>query len=487
MFDLKDVGDTFSPDAAADAAQSPSLPWILARSGLPYFVTEDGEPWTPIGQNDAISWPELSGLFCRRDLPGVERHLRWLKASGVTCLRLMLEYAQGQHRYIEKPVGCFAPNMVRLWDDLFALCEKVGLHILLTPFDTFFTWVRWKHHPYNSRNGGPCSGRQRLLSCPATREAVKARLEFATRRWGGSPALFAWDLWNEAHPAHAEGDVGAIVRFIDEVGPWLRQLEARLHGRAHLQTVSVFGPELLKTPELAEPIFRHPALDFANTHLYATGTIDDPRNTVAPALATGRLIRAAINETRDMRPVFDSEHGPIHSFKDRHRTLAENFDNEYFRHMQWAHLASGGAGGGMRWPNRHPHVLTPGMRTAQASLSRFLPLIEWTRFRRRNLNEEIGLSERGVAAFACGDDRQAIVWLLRTNSLDVRGKITPKAKSVQVSVPGLDRGCFRIVIFDTITGRLVGERQIEHRNLGGELELEVVLSADVALALRRLA
>jgi mannan endo-1,4-beta-mannosidase len=107
------------------------------------------------------------------------------------------------------------------------------------------------------------------------------------------------------------------------------------------------------------------------------------------------------------------------------------------------------------------------MRTAQASLSRFLPLIEWTRFRRRNLNEEIGLSEPGVAAFACGDDRQAIVWLLRTNSLDVRGKITPKAKSVQVSVPGLDRGCFRIVIFDTITGRLVGERQIKHRNLGG--------------------
>ncbi|TIL77742.1 MAG: hypothetical protein E5Y81_12695, partial [Mesorhizobium sp.] len=35
---------------------------------------------------------------------------------------------------------------------------------------------------------------------------------------------------------------------------------------------------------------------------------------------------------------------------------------EYFRHLQWAHLAAGGAGGGMRWPNRSPHVLTPGMR-----------------------------------------------------------------------------------------------------------------------------
>lgn len=73
-----------------------------------------------------------------------------------------------------------------------------------------------------------------------------------------------------------------------------------------------------------------------------------PRDTVAPALAVGRLIRAALAEAAIGRPVFDSEHGPIHTFKDRKRTLPEPFDDEYFRHIQWAHLASGGAGGGMR-------------------------------------------------------------------------------------------------------------------------------------------
>jgi mannan endo-1,4-beta-mannosidase len=46
------------------------LPWIrLAGDGAPYFVDETGAPWTPIGQNDALTWPELSGLFGRRDLP----------------------------------------------------------------------------------------------------------------------------------------------------------------------------------------------------------------------------------------------------------------------------------------------------------------------------------------------------------------------------------------------------------------------------------
>jgi hypothetical protein len=41
-------------------------------------------------------------------------------------------------------------------------------------------------------------------------------------------------------------------------------------------------------------------------------------------------MHAALAETGgDMRPVFDSEHGPIPSFHDRHRTLAEAFGDEY--------------------------------------------------------------------------------------------------------------------------------------------------------------
>jgi mannan endo-1,4-beta-mannosidase len=88
------------------------LPWIQRAPGAPYFVTETGEPWTPVGQNDAITWPELAGLFRGRDLPGVEAHLRRLADHGVTCLRLMLEYAQVRHRYFERPAGTAVPNMV---------------------------------------------------------------------------------------------------------------------------------------------------------------------------------------------------------------------------------------------------------------------------------------------------------------------------------------------------------------------------------------
>ncbi len=462
------------------------LPWIEARPGHPYFFTDSGGAWTPVGQNDAITWPELAGLFRGKDLDGVERHLRHLKAQGVNCLRLMLEYCQGEHRYIEGPVGAFRPNMVRLWDDLFAMCERVGMHILLTPFDTFFTWIRWKHHPYNRANGGPCAGRGELLTCHATIDAVKARLEFATRRWGGSPALFAWDIWNEMHPAHAGDAVEPLVAFVDEVAPWLKALEMEVHGRRHPLTVSVFGPELLNAPALADPIFRHPELDFANIHLYERGTIDSPRNTVAPALATGRLMASAHGEIRDQRPLFDSEHGPIHSFKDKKIVLPEPFDDEYFRHMQWAHLASGGAGGGMRWPNRHPHVLTAGMRRAQGALARFLPEIDWTCFNRRCWNEQLDLSANGVAAFGCGDGDQAVLWLLRTEATGRDGMIKRDAKAREVSVTCPGKGRYRVRLFDTEAGTIV--REMDEEASEGRLDIRVQdFVRDIAIAVTRLA
>ncbi len=475
-----------SRESGGSASEAVGLPWIRVAEGAPYFVTEQGEAWTPVGHNDSITWPNLEPLFRRKDLPAVEAHLRMLVESGVTVLRLMMEYAHREHRYIERPAGVFPANMVRLWDDLFALCERVGMRLLLTPFDTYFTWVRWPKHPYNAANGGPCSDRTRLLVCRDTREAVKRRLAFATERWGASGVLFAWDVWNEMHPAQGEHRFDEMAGFVAEVGGFLRETEVRLHGRAHPQTVSVFGPELLVSPPLRELIFRHPALDFASTHLYEKDTIDDPRDTVEPALSVGRLMRDGMAEIADGRPFLDSEHGPIHRFKDKHRTLPAAFDDEYFRHVQWAHLASGGAGGGMRWPNRKPHVLTPGMHAEQAALSRFLPLVDWTRFRRRCLNDEVQATGGALAAFACGDESQAVVWLLRTDAIGGDGRLRTDAEPVraEVRVPGLAAGRYLVTAFDTARGAVLAARECDGG--GGGLTLAPPpFAADVAIAVRR--
>jgi hypothetical protein len=464
-------------------------PWIEVTPGAPYFQTELGEPWTPVGHNDAVDWPSLAGLYRRRDLPAVERYLDGLAANGVTVLRLMLEYAQGLHRFLEKPCGTFRPAMVQLWDDLFDLCGRHGLRILLTPFDTFWMWKRWGRHPYNRQNGGPCAARGRMLTCPGTREAIKRRLLFATERWGGSGALFAWDLWNELHPAYGGDSPACFAELVEDLSETVRRREIELYGRSHPQTVSIFGPLLLERAEreIAETAFRHPKLDFHSTHFYEKGTIDFPRNTVDAAVSVGRLVREAIAEVTPGRPFFDSEHGPIHTFKDHRRTLPEPFDDEYFRHIQWAHLASGGAGGGMRWPNRHPHVLTHGMHAAQKALAGFLPLVDWKRFRRRNLNEEIVIEGAACAGFACGDEEQAVAWVVRTDSLDRKGMLRKDATPAEpvLIVPGLAEGRYRVTFWDTVEGREIGTAEAGKVNCEGLRIPLPPLRTDIALAVRR--
>ncbi|PAX07112.1 hypothetical protein [Sphingomonas lenta] len=464
-----------------------TLPWIGVAADAPYFVDEDGRPFTPIGQNDAISWVEFEGLFRRRDLGKVERHLTWLAEHGVNTLRLMVEYAQVRHRYFERPAGRPVPAMVQLWDDLFQMCERVGMRILLTPVDTFWMWLHWRHHPWNVANGGPLKHPSQMLLCGDTRSAIKARLTFMVERWGGSGALFAWDLWNEIHPAQGGDSADCFPEFIADLSHHVRTLERRLYGRAHPQTVSLFGPELWWRPRmpLKEPIFRHPDLDFASIHIYREGSIDDPKDTVAPATAMGRVVRDCLGEITDGRPFLDTEHGPIHSFKDKKKTLPEPFDDEYFRHMSWAHLASGGVGGGMRWPNRKPHTLTAGMRRAQRAMAGFLPQIDWPRFGRANVSADVKAT--GFHRFACRDETQALVWLLRRNALAPDGRVRADVEPVapSVSVPGLAEGRYRVTGWNTSAGRVVEELTAEARG-GGLRFTPSPIGPDRAFAIRRL-
>jgi len=382
-------------------------------------------------------------------------------------MRLMLEYAQVRGRYFETSAGRWSAGMVAYWDDLFALCEKYGIRVLLTPFDTFWMWIRFKHHPYNKRLGGPLEHPSKALLCRQTREAIKARLRFAAERWGGSGVIFAWDLWNEIHPAQGGMSAEPFADFIIELSEAVKDTETRVHGRAHLQTVSLFGPELKLKPEMEmeAAIFRHPALDFATVHIYEHGTIDDPRNTVDAAVGMGRVVAESLREISDGRPFLDTEHGPIHTYKDKRITLPEIFDDEYFRHIQWAHLASGGAGGGMRWPNRSPHTLTDGMRKAQLAMSTFMTKIDWLRFDRRNITAEMEVRVDGrivtrkVARFGCASADQAIIYLLRRDALGPDGRLNRDASAIKVSVkvPGLAKGQGRVCVWDTVQGSVISE------------------------------
>ncbi|HEX8465468.1 MAG TPA: hypothetical protein VF627_12700 [Abditibacterium sp.] len=451
-----------------------------------FFETFDGQSFLFLGPNDALTWPGIEPLFRRRDLAAVENYLHELKANGVTILRLMLEYAHREHRYFEKPVGRFVPNMVQLWDDLFDLCERVGLRVLLAPWDNFWMSRRWDKHPYNTRNGGPAESCGSFFTDEATIAATIARFEFLIERYANRAVLAAWDLFNEIHP-YWGGDVAQQSEVIARQSAAIRAAEMRVQGWSRLQTVSIFGPK----PENGydELIFRHPSLDFCSTHIYYHGAIDLPRDTVSPALAMAKWTRYGLEKSPRNRPFLDSEHGPIHLFNDHRRWRDEDFDAEYERHLMWAHLCSGGAGSGMRWPARHPHILPPATQAQYAGLARFAELIDWRCFAPHDFRAQIavcGPDSRAFHRFCVGDEGQFIAFFLRRMPREHRGLLPPLSPldDLQIRVRGLQDGQWNLTFFDPLRGEIIETRELKVAGaLGASLP---PWQGSLALAARRL-
>ena len=408
-----------------------------------YFVDEAGQGFLVIGENDAISWPGLNTLFERTAPEQTKSYIRDLRAHGITVSRIMVEYAQQPETYLENPVGTFSENVVAFWDDFIAMAEANGLYLLLTPYDTFWQSDHWDTYPYNATMGGPCETRRDWLTGRACIEAQKSRWRLIIDRWGRSPNIFAWDLMNEIELWWGATN-DEIAAYVDEMAAFVRDYETQKWGRSHLITVSSAAP----TPEgaLGRIIYRHPALDFANTHLYI-GEITDPADPIMPGATMAGGVLLSLESIQDNRPYFDSESGPISNWISDPR-----FDQEYHHNMSWGHLASCGAGSGMRWPYTNPHFILPELRDNLLGLARFASTIDWANFPSRNISSRIRPSDRLVLRAGCTDGRTTLIWLLadRRKSQDV----TLTGKTVQVR-DVLPDGTYSVEYWETYAGNVL--------------------------------
>jgi mannan endo-1,4-beta-mannosidase len=469
-----------------------AMPYVRVAPGGRYFMTEDGAPFLVIGHNEGMPWPGLHNLHYERDIPTTEAYIAGLAAQGVTVLRIMLEYAQSNGWLFENPVGRPVPGTVLYWDDLIGLCERHRMRLLVLFWDTFFMSRRWKHHPYG-RPGSGFDGPGSCLTSPAALEAEKARIRFFLDRWGDSPAIFAYDLWNEIHP-YWGGSAEEQSRWVTEMARFIKGYEMERWGKRHLLTLSHFG----HTPEggYIDLLLRHPELDFATTHVYdqAGGSVQNPGNTVEGALVMQEAVRYAYAHMTDVRPYTDTESGPIHAFMTGHRPMPDAVDTEYYHNMSWAHLATSGAGSGMRWPFRHPHTLTAGMHAVQQGMARFVPALDWTRFSPRpldaiqmqvlphDMDEPRDTTPLPVLPFGCGDGEQALIWLLHdTRTTRAMSSLPP----LDLCLGDLQPGGYVATFWETYEGVPSGEQRfaVEAGTTLARLSLPA-FGRDLAVAVR---
>jgi mannan endo-1,4-beta-mannosidase len=146
----------------------------------------------------------------------------------------------------------------------------------------------------------------------------------------------------------------------------------------------------------------------------------------------------------------------------------------------------------MRWPARHPHIITAGMRGAIKSMSDFATRLDWRHFSPRDALADINLcmddvTYDGAHLFACRDEKQALIWLLRTAPKDHRGILPPREplRNLTLSLRGLAPGRCSIEAWDTRQGHSLWQ-VAGNISLDGALHFTLPqLSNDLALAISR--
>jgi hypothetical protein len=223
----------------------------------------------------------------------------------------------------------------RAWqlDQVFRIAETNGIFLMLcleyhgmlqTEPDQFGGNNGWKDNPYNTVNGGPCASPNDFFTNTAARDLYKKRLRYIIARYGASPNLLCWELFNEIDNDYNVLNATSVANWHSAVGTWMHQTDPF----QHLVTTSLTGSS--DRPE----IWNIPSLDFAQYHSYGLAQ---------PASQLSGIVQNMMD--RYQKPVLVGEYGidssGFHAEKD-----------PYFRGLRqalWAGLLSGSAGTSMSW------------------------------------------------------------------------------------------------------------------------------------------
>ncbi len=119
----------------------------------------------------------------------------------------------------------------------------------------------WADNPYNKINGGTCINQGDFFSDAQAKATLKNRLRYIIARYGYSPNIAAWELFNEVDDIDRYKNYKTVVtNWLDEMSRFLKTADVN----KHLVTVSY------SNENNNDDTWMLPGIDFTQTHQYLT-------------------------------------------------------------------------------------------------------------------------------------------------------------------------------------------------------------------------
>lgn len=187
------------------------------------FADDTGKLLWPIGHNTAWSTDTPKALVAQ---------LRTMAENGLDWTRIWMCHWDGKN--LDWPAnprtGGVSEAAARKWDDIVDACEGLGIRfqMVLQHHGQVSTRTNpnWDDNPWNQKNGGFLKTPGEFFTHPEALRRTRNKLRYIVARWGYSPAVFAWELFNEVEWVDA-----IVAKQFDAVAGWHRTMAEFL--RAH--------------------------------------------------------------------------------------------------------------------------------------------------------------------------------------------------------------------------------------------------------------
>jgi hypothetical protein len=250
------------------------------------FITSNGRRYFPFGHN--LAW-DVNGTT------NVVSMLARLGAAGETWSRIWMDDWDGKN--LEWPrggaFGQYNLTVAQKWDSIINAAEQAGVafQMTLNYHGQYSTTVdpEWNSNPYNSANGGFLTNATQFFTDTTAKALVKRKLRYVIARWGYSPAIMAWELFNEVQftDAAQNGQWSIVGAWHDEMAQFIRSQDPWQHLVA-------------TSSQLDQPIWNQ--CDFYSHHDYPSDLISALRDP------------AGVPNGQPIKPVFGGESGSDPTF-----------------------------------------------------------------------------------------------------------------------------------------------------------------------------
>lgn len=214
---------------------------------------DSGKPYYPIGID--LGW--------KADVPLIDQIAK-IGAAGGNWARIWACAWDGKNPWWPQNDPKALKNQMWLpalqqWAGIEQACDKASVPFQLTLFHhgevSSTTDSNWKENPWNVANGGFLKDPADFFTDPEAKRRTKIWLRYAVARYGGSPNLLSWELFNEVQWVDAmktrEPDVAAWHK---EMADYLRSIDPYHH--------LVTSSSTMDYPDILAP------LDYLQPHTY---------------------------------------------------------------------------------------------------------------------------------------------------------------------------------------------------------------------------